>query len=137
MSRMSFQAMGKPMYAFCITLVRQLVLYIPLLLLMNRMWGFGGLIWAQPVTEVIMMIISVRLLVGTIRKEADAIGSIHEEGKKALVWTANEEDSQKHFLCTHVDGLITDNVSQAVRISEELEKRSDLDRMVDKIKTVL
>ena len=68
---------------------------------------------------------------------SDAIGSIHEEGKKALVWTANEEDSQKHFLCTHVDGLITDNVSQAVRISEELEKRSDLDRMVDKIKTVL
>ncbi|MBQ3925141.1 MAG: hypothetical protein II696_06465, partial [Firmicutes bacterium] len=73
MSRMSFQAMGKPMYAFCITLVRQLVLYIPLLLLMNRMWGFGGLIWAQPVTEVIMMIISVRLLVGTIRKEAEGI----------------------------------------------------------------
>ena len=73
MSRMSFQAMGKPMYAFCITLVRQLVLYIPLLLLMNRMWGFGGLIWAQPVTEVIMMIISVRLLVGTIRKEAEGV----------------------------------------------------------------
>ena len=67
MSRMSFQAMGKPMHAFSITLVRQLVLYIPLLLLMNRVWGFGGLIWAQPVTEVIMMAVSVRLLVRTIR----------------------------------------------------------------------
>lgn len=65
-----------------------------------------------------------------------AIASIHEEGKQVMVWTANEADSQKFFLCTHVDGLITDNVSQAVRISEELEDRTDLDRMVDKIKTV-
>ena len=59
------------------------------------------------------------------------------EGKKVLVWTANEKEVQRHFLCTDADGIITDNVSQAVRISEELEKRSDLDRMVDKIKTVL
>ena len=62
--------------------------------------------------------------------------TIHKEGKHVLVWTANEAKSQKFFLCTNVDGLITDNVSQAVRISEELENRSDLDRMVDRIKTI-
>ena len=66
----------------------------------------------------------------------DAIDAIHKEGKKVLVWTANEKGSQKHFLCTEADGLITDNVSQAVGLAEELEQRSDLDRMVDKIKTV-
>ena len=66
----------------------------------------------------------------------DAIDAIHKEGKKALVWTANEKGSQKHFLCTDVDGLITDNVSQAVGLIRELEQRSDLDRMVDKIKTI-
>ena len=64
MSRMSFQAMGKPQYAFVITLVRQLVLYVPLLLLLNRIFGFGGMIWAQPVTEMIMMAVSVSLLLG-------------------------------------------------------------------------
>lgn len=69
MSRMSFQAMGKPQYAFGITLVRQLFLYVPLLLLLNRLFGFGGMLWAQPVTEVIMMIVSVRLLSGVIRGE--------------------------------------------------------------------
>jgi glycerophosphoryl diester phosphodiesterase len=68
---------------------------------------------------------------------SDAMDAIHKEGKKVLVWTANEKEVQRHFLCTDADGIITDNVSQAVRISEELEKRSDLDRMVDKIKTVL
>ena len=68
---------------------------------------------------------------------SDAIDAIHKEGKKALVWTANEKGSQKHFLCTAVDGLITDNVSQAIGLVTELEKRSDLDRMIDKIKTIL
>ena len=66
MSRMSFQAMGKPQYAFAITLVR---LYIPLLLLLNYLFGFGGMIWAQPVTEMIMMAVSVSLLLGVIRRE--------------------------------------------------------------------
>ena len=69
MSRMSFQAMGKPLYAFVITLVRQLFLYVPLLLLFNWVFGFGGMLWAQPVTEVIMMAASVWLLWFTIRRE--------------------------------------------------------------------
>ena len=68
---------------------------------------------------------------------ADAIDAIHGEGKKVLVWTANEKGSQKHFLCTGVDGLITDNVSQAIELVTELEHRSDLDRMIDKIQTIL
>lgn len=72
MSRMSFQAMGKPQYAFGITLVRQLFLYIPLLLLLNHTFGFDGMIWAQPVTEVIMMAASVMLLVRVIRREQKA-----------------------------------------------------------------
>lgn len=68
---------------------------------------------------------------------SDAIDAIHKEGKKVLVWTANEKGSQKHFLCTKADGLITDNVTQALGLVSELEQRSDLDRMIDKIKTIL
>ena len=67
MSRMSFQAMGKPQYAFAITLVRQLFLYVPLLLILNRVFGFGGMIWAQPVTELIMMAASLTLLYRVIK----------------------------------------------------------------------
>ena len=66
----------------------------------------------------------------------DAISAIHDEDKMALVWTANEKGSQKHFLCSQVDGIITDNVSQARELIVELENRSDLDRMIDKIKTI-
>ena len=66
MCRMSFQAMGKPLYAFGITLVRQLILYIPLLLLFNRFFAFGGMLWAQPVTEALMMAASLILLYRSI-----------------------------------------------------------------------
>ena len=68
---------------------------------------------------------------------ADTIRMIHDEGKQALVWTANKKGSQKHFLCTEIDGIITDNVFQAMEVAASLENRSDLDRMVDTVKTIL
>ena len=68
MCRMSFQAMGKPNLAFAITLIRQLILYIPLLLLLNTCFGFNGMLWAQPVTEAVMMTVSLLLLTNTIKQ---------------------------------------------------------------------
>lgn len=62
MSRTTFQAMGKPQFAFVITLVRQFFLYIPLLLLLNHFFSFGGMLWAQPITEFIMMSVSLYML---------------------------------------------------------------------------
>ena len=67
MSRMSFQAMGKPQYAFVITLVRQLFLYVPLLLLFDHCFGFTGMLFAQPVTEFIMAVVSVSMLARFIK----------------------------------------------------------------------
>ncbi len=69
MSRMSFQAMGKPQYAFVITLIRQLILYVPLLLILDKIFGFNGMIWAQPITELIMMTVSVTMLYKLIISE--------------------------------------------------------------------
>ena len=82
MSRTSFQAMGKPQYAFGITLVRQLFLYVPLLLLLNYLFEFNGMIWAQPITEVIMMAVSVSLLYIIIHKY-ERHSSILETGYQA------------------------------------------------------
>ena len=81
MCRMSFQAMGKPVYAFCITLVRQLILYIPLLIIFNKYFGFKGLIHAQPVTEAVMMAVSIMLLlrfIDRINDESNYGGSNYE-----------------------------------------------------------
>lgn len=67
----------------------------------------------------------------------DTIRSIHKEGKKVLVWTANEKGSQKQFLCSNADGIITDKVAQAMKLISALEKRTDLERMIDRIKAVI
>ena len=67
MCRMSFQAMGKPQYAFGITLVRQLILYIPLLLLLDKCFGLSGMLWAQPITEAVMIAVSLIMLITVIR----------------------------------------------------------------------
>ena len=68
---------------------------------------------------------------------ADAIEAVHKQGKKVLVWTANEKNSQKHFLCSLADAIITDQINQATQLREELSQRSDLQRMVDRIRELL
>ena len=61
------------------------------------------------------------------------IAAIHRQGKKVLVWTVNRKESQKKLLCSNVDGIITDHVSQAVEIRNELSRRTDFQRMIDRI----
>ena len=67
----------------------------------------------------------------------NAISGAHDQNKELLVWTANEVEKQKHFLCSDADGLITDNVVQAVEMRENLKQRTDLQRMVDRIMTIV
>lgn len=66
--RNTFNAMGKPMFAFGITIVRQLVLYIPFLLIFNRVWGYSGLIHAQPTEEFVCMIFSLGIMFRYLKK---------------------------------------------------------------------
>lgn len=65
------------------------------------------------------------------------VTAIHNEGKKALVWTVNDKASQRHFLCSEVDGIITDNITQAAGVKAELASRSDLTRMLDRVRIIL
>ena len=61
------------------------------------------------------------------------IDTIHNAGKKVMVWTPNLEDSQYHFLLTEADAIITDEISQAHHLIENMEKRDDLTRIIDGI----
>lgn len=66
--RNTFNAIGKPLFAFGITIVRQLVLYIPFLLLFNQIWGYNGLIHAQPAEECVCMVFSLWLVLWQLKK---------------------------------------------------------------------
>lgn len=61
------------------------------------------------------------------------ISSIHNNNKKVLVWTVNDIKSQRHFLLTSADGIITDYISQANETIKELENRSDIERIIDAV----
>lgn len=73
MIRSTFNAMGKPMFAFGITLVRQLVLYIPFLLIFNQFWGYTGLIHAQPAEELLCMLFAIWLITSRLRHMEDGL----------------------------------------------------------------
>jgi putative MATE family efflux protein len=49
----SFQSFGKPREAMVITMGRQLLFYVPLLYLLNYLFGFTGFVWAQPAADIL------------------------------------------------------------------------------------
>ena len=61
-STTSAQSMGKVVVAFILSISRQGILYMPLLLLLNKLFGFSGFIYAQPITDMIMIVFSSILL---------------------------------------------------------------------------
>lgn len=58
-----------------------------------------------------------------------AIRAAHKQNKGVLVWTLNKEETQRYFLLTNADFIITDKVSQAMDLIDEIAKRSDLERL--------
>ncbi len=60
----------------------------------------------------------------------------HDAGKKIAVWTVNTHDALYDFLDDNVDGVITDTVELAETVEKELEKRSELTLIKDRVRNV-
>lgn len=61
------------------------------------------------------------------------IQMIHEVDKWVQVWTPDSAEEQEEYLNSDADYIITDNVKQAQNITEELENRTDFERIVEKL----
>ena len=57
----SIQAMGEGKVAMALAAIRQLILYIPLLFIMNALFGMYGLVWSQTAADIITVIMSFRV----------------------------------------------------------------------------
>ena len=74
----TFQAMGKPLRAFILTISRQ-----GLLFLLNHLFGLSGMVYSQPITDLIMLFVSpafilkVLHLLKTDPREADNLKDIY------------------------------------------------------------
>ena len=67
-----FQALGKALRSLTITVLRNAVLFIPAVILLNHLWGLAGVIAAQPVVEAVLMGICLILYRGEVRGEHSA-----------------------------------------------------------------
>ncbi|HOZ00227.1 MAG TPA: MATE family efflux transporter [Candidatus Syntrophosphaera sp.] len=64
----SLQAMGKALPAFIVSLSRQGLLYIPALLILNKLFGFSGLIFAMPLADALTTLISGSFVFSIVSK---------------------------------------------------------------------
>lgn len=72
------QSMGKAVPAMILSISRQGILYIPLLLILNAILGFNGFIYAQPITDITMRVLS-SIYITIILKQEQSKRYINEE----------------------------------------------------------
>ncbi len=67
----------------------------------------------------------------------DKLWQIHLSGKKAVVWTVDEESSIKHFLQGEADAIITNEVEEAMAVKQQLDSESMPEQLRDYFLDVL
>ena len=62
-----FQSLGKWKYSLFLSIMRQGVLIIPTLLIMDWLFGLTGLVWAQPIAEVVAALLALGLFLREVK----------------------------------------------------------------------
>lgn len=64
----AFQGMGKGMQSMILAASRQGLVYLPMLIIMDRFVGLEGIIWAQPAADSFCIVLSIIMFSHTIKK---------------------------------------------------------------------
>lgn len=64
----ALQAMGAATAALIVNLSRQGIIYIPAVFIMQTLLGITGLVWAQPVADVLSLVLVAVLYLFTMRR---------------------------------------------------------------------
>lgn len=64
----AFQGMGKGIQSFILAAGRQGLVYLPMLFIMDHFVGLDGLIWSQPIADVICIIMSIIMFSSVTKK---------------------------------------------------------------------
>ncbi len=88
------QAFGKAKASLFLSVSRQGVFFIPLLFLFNRLFAFGGLVYAQPVTDVVTLALALFVL-KTILVDAEKGKASIAAGSTAEGVLADTENAQQ------------------------------------------
>ena len=99
MTSIFFQAVGKPVQAVVSSMIRDIVCFIPLILILPMFFGIEGILFAAPVADFIAMIVAVSLTVAYMRSlKGKAVSegtdvAIKESKKGVIITIAREHGS--------------------------------------------
>ena len=99
MTSIFFQAVGKPIQAVVASMIRDIVCFIPLILILPTFFGIEGILYAAPIADFIAMIIAASLTIAYMRtlkveavpEEKDAV--IKSSKKGVIITIAREHGS--------------------------------------------
>lgn len=99
MTSIFFQAVGKPIQAVVASMIRDIVCFIPLILILPAFFGIEGILYAAPIADFIAMMVAVSLTVAymrtlkveTVTKEQDVV--IKASKKGVIITIAREHGS--------------------------------------------
>ena len=68
----AFQGMGKPVPSLVLSLGRQGLIFLPVVIIMNRIFAFDGIIYAQPAADLICVVLSAIMFAVIVSKQKRA-----------------------------------------------------------------
>ncbi len=63
-----FQAIGKPLFSVLLTLLRQVMILIPLIVILPHFFGLEGVLYSMPITDIIMVSITAIVVIRQMKK---------------------------------------------------------------------
>lgn len=75
----AFQGMGKPIPSLVLSLGRQGLIFLPVVIIMNRIFAFDGIIYAQPAADLICVVLSAIMFVVIVSKQKKAESPLKTE----------------------------------------------------------
>ena len=70
-TNMMLQSMGKGVPSMILSLSRSGIVYIPMLLIMSALFAYHGTIWAQPVADVIAVVLAILMYKNSMKKDKE------------------------------------------------------------------
>ncbi|SHK63680.1 MATE family efflux transporter [Hespellia stercorisuis] len=77
------QSLGKPVHALGLSLLRDFVLSVPLIILLPRFMGVTGALYSAPIADVVSIVVAVVMIVGVFKKMPVKTEEKKTSGKKA------------------------------------------------------
>lgn len=96
-----FQAVGKPINAAVVSLARDIIFFVPLVIILPKFMGIKGILWSAPIADAIGIVVTMILLIiffKNLNKETESIQvekvTIQKSKPGVIITIAREHGSQ-------------------------------------------